>query len=219
MPGHPDDPSGAPAGRNRVRRTRILSRPADQFRTSLVPTVGAAVMLVLLLAAVNQLNDATTRDLARTNPGATELLEAQSLVMQTTLATGAIFYLFGVLAVGLIHSRRLMGALFAMHRRIRGIAEGDLAAPMRLRRNDYFHDVADSINDVVSGLRMQAQEDLADVNDLLAVIERSPYAGPLRDGMRESLEQIRDRKRLLLGLEEAPAGRREEEASILAFPR
>lgn len=218
MAAHQDDPSGAPSDRSRVRRTRILSRPADQFRTSLIPTVGAAVMLVLLLAAVHQLNDATTRDLAVSSPGARDLLETQALVMETTLATGAIFYLFGLLAIGLIHSRRLMGALFAMHRRIRRIAEGDLVAPMRLRRNDYFHDVADSINDVVTGLRIQAQEDLADVSDLLAVLERSPYAGPLRDGLMEGLEQIRARKRELLGVDESPAPERVE-ASILAFHR
>ena len=211
-----DDRAGAAAARDRSLRTGILSRPADQFRTSLVPTVGAAVLLVLLLAVVHQMNDATTRELASTNPAVQDLLEAQSLAMETALATGAIFYLFGVLAVGLIHSRRLMGALFAMHRRIRGIAEGDLAAPMRLRRGDYFHDVADSINDVVTGLRLQAKEDLADVTDMLAIIERSPYAGPLRDGMCEGLMQIRDRKRELLGMEEAP---RPAEAPILAFPR
>lgn len=213
-----DETSGEQAGRERVFRTRILSRPADQFRTSLVPTLGAAVMLVLLLAAVHQINAATTGELAAANPSARELLEVQAISMETTLATGAIFYLFGLLAVGLIHSRRLMGALFAMHRRIRGIAEGDLSAPMRLRRGDYFHDVADSIGEVVSTLRLQAREDLADVSDMLAVLDRSPYAGPLGEGLREGLEQIRDRKRSLLNITEQ-TGSEERESSILAFSR
>ncbi|HXI03047.1 MAG TPA: hypothetical protein VNI57_07700 [Candidatus Saccharimonadales bacterium] len=216
MPESRDVPDPQQGASVRVRRTRILSRPADQFRTSLVPTAAAAVMLVLLLAAVHGLNEGAAQQLAATNPALQEVLASQSKGMDATLATGAIFYLLGILGVGLVHSRRLMGALFAIHRRVRMLGEGDLVTPFRLRRGDYFHDVADSIRETISTLRMQAREDLADVQDLMSILDRSPYAGPLREGLRGTLEQMALRKRSLLGIQdEVP---REAEAPVLAFP-
>ena len=202
--------------RDRIHRPRrIFSRPADQFRTALVPTLGAAVLLVLLLAFVHRMNAAQVRDLTESNPAFGDVLEAQASGMETTLAMGAIVYLFGVLAVGLVHSRRLMGALFAMNRRLRRFVDGDLAADFRLRRGDYFHDVADSINSLASELRRQAMEDLADVDDLISVLDRSPQAGPLRDGLRGTLAGIRNRKRRLGDLpeQEPPARPRLVEAA------
>ena len=188
--------------RPRNRRRRILSRPADQFRTSLVPTIGAALLLFLLVTAVHYLTAARTRDLTQYNPAFRELLEDQALFMEATLATGAIAYLACLLIVGLFHSRRLMGALFAMDRRIRHLADGDLTTPLRLRRGDYFHDVAEGLNAAAASLRRQAEQDLADVDDLISILDRSPHAGPLRDGLRETLIEVRDRKRRLLGLPE-----------------
>jgi hypothetical protein len=217
MSARTDGPLSGKTPRSHARRTRILSRPADQLRTSLVPTLGAAVLLVLLLAAVHQVNDGATRELAESNPGFRNVLEAQALAMESTLATGAVFYLFGVLAIGLIHSRRLVGALFSIHRRIRMMAEGDLTASFHLRRKDYFHDVAESINESVCAFRLRAQEDLADVNDLLLVLDRSPYTGPVRDGLRETLKGIQDRKRTLLGMESEQDGA-PAERQVVAFP-
>ncbi len=211
----PHEPS-APA---RVRRTRFFTRTADQFRTSLVPTLAAALMLLALLSVVHRWNEAATRELAEANPGFQAVLESHSSALESTLALGAVFYIFGLLAVGLVHSRRMMGALFSMHRRIRKVAEGDLISRLRLRRGDYFHDVADSINDAISTLRMQAHEDLADVTDLLAILDKSPYAGPLREGLRETLETIRERKRALLGVVEDPARHPTEGAPVVLFPR
>lgn len=206
---------GAGESRPHARRTRLLSRPADQFRTSLIPTLGAAVLLVLLLAAVHQINARETGSLMTANPAFADALEAQSLSMETTFATGAIFYLFGLLAVGLIHSRRLMGALFALHRRIRQLGEGDLSPGFRLRRGDYFHDVAESLNETVACCQSRAREDLADVDDMISILERSPHAGPLRDGLICALEEMRDRKRDLLGMREREeiAGESETEST------
>jgi methyl-accepting chemotaxis protein len=188
--------------RPHARRTRILSRPADQFRTSLIPTLGAAALLLVLLAVVHSVNSARTSELAEANPAFRDVLEAQAVGLETTLAIAVVFYLVGILIVGLFHSRRLMGALFAMNRRIRGLADGDLATSFRLRRDDYFHDVAESINDAVASVRAEAREDLADVDDLISVLDRSPYAGPLRDGLRGTLEGVRERKLALLGISE-----------------
>jgi len=171
-----------------------------------VPTLGAAVLLIFLLAAVHQINTVRVRELAEANPGFSDVLDSQQIAMEATLAIGAVFYLFGVLAVGLVHSGRLMGALFAIHRRIRRLGEGDVTTPLKLRRGDYFQDVTEAFNSATAELRRRAGEDLADVDDLISVLERSPHAGPLRDGLRETLVEVRERKRRLLGVQE-DAGR------------
>lgn len=200
-----NSPAPEPAERTRTIRTTVFTRPADQLRTSLIPTLGAALLLVAYLAVVHQINLAKTAELAQANPAFREAIEAQAAGLETTLAAGAVLYLFGVLVVGLVHSRRLMGALFAMHRRIRRLAEGDLATRFRLRRGDYFHDVAESINEAAAEFHRQAAADLADLTDLIAILDRSPHAGPLRDGLRESLEEMRARKSRLLKLGGEPA--------------
>jgi len=199
--------------RSHRRRTQLLPRPADQIRTSLIPTLGSALLLVAFLAAVHQINRTRTAELEQANPAFSEALESHATDMETTIAAGAVIYLFGVLLVGLIHSRRLMGALFAMRRRIRRLAEGDLATRFRLRRSDYFHDVAESINEAAAAFQRDASADLADLNDLISILDRSPHAGPLRDGLRGTLEEMRARKRQLLGA----AAESEEEAQALSL--
>jgi len=198
--------TAAPAGPRPFRQRRVLGRPADQFRTTLVPTLGAAVLLVFLLAAVHQINTVRVRELAEANPGFSDVLDSQQVAMETTLALGAVFYLFGILTVGLIHSGRLMGSLFAIHRRLRRLSEGDVTTPFKLRRGDYFQDVTEAFNAATAELRRQAGEDLADVDDLISVLDRSPHAGPLREGLRETLAEVGERKRRLLCLQEE-AGR------------
>jgi len=158
------------------------------------------VLLVLLLAAVHQLNTARVRELAESNPGFADVLESQQIATETTLATGAVIYLLGVLAIGLVHSGRVMGALFAINRRLRRLGEGDVSSDLKLRRGDFFQDVAVACNGAVAELRRQATDDLADLNDLISALDRSPQAGPLRDGLRETLSELRDRKRRLLGI-------------------
>jgi methyl-accepting chemotaxis protein len=197
----------APAGPRPFRQRRFLGRPADQFRTTLVPTLGAAVLLVFLLAAVHQVNTVRVRELAEANPGFADVLDSQQIAMESTLAMGAVFYLFGVLTVGLVHSGRLMGSLFAIHRRLRRVSEGDVSTPFKLRRGDYFQDVTEAFNAATAELRRQAGEDLADVDDLISILDRSPNAGPLRDGLRETLVEVRERKRRLLGLPHEDVGR------------
>jgi hypothetical protein len=192
----------------RQRRRRILSRPADQFRTTLVPTLGAAILLVVLLTGLHHLTEARTRELAAANPGYADVLAAQSAQTEAALATGAIVYLFGILAIGLMHSRRMMGALFAIHRRILRLADGDLTTVLRLRRGDYFHDVAEAINTATLSARHEAEVDLADTDDLISILDHSPAAVGLRDGLRQTLVEIRARKRRLLDLEETPELRR-----------
>jgi hypothetical protein len=200
MPVSPSDPTPLPAGRRHRRRRRILSRPGDQFRTSLVPTLGAAVLLVILVAAVHHLASIRTHDLASTHPEHRSVLEDQARFIEQSLALGAIVYLFGIMGIGIIHSRRVMGALFAMDRRIRRLASGDLTSTLTLRRGDYFHDVADGINEASEALRRAASEDLADIDDLVHLIDRSPHGGPLSGRVRESLLAIKDRKAHMLDL-------------------
>jgi len=89
-------------------------------------------------------------------------------------------------------------ALFAIERRLRRIGEGDVTTALRLRRGDYFQDITESFNAATAELRRQAGQDLADVDDLLSALDRSPNAGPLRDGLRATLAEMRDRKRQLL---------------------
>lgn len=200
MPVSPSELTPIRAARRPRPRTRILSRPGDQFRTSLVPTLGAAVLLVLLVSAVHQLASVRTRDLVLAQPEYRSVLEEQAAFIEQSLALGAIVYLFGIMAVGIVHSRRVMGALFAMNRRIRRLAAGDLTSTLRLRRGDYFHDVADGINEATEAFRRAAAEDLADVDDLVHLLDRSPHAGPLSDRLRESLLAIKERKAQLLDL-------------------
>jgi len=198
--------SPAPGGPRPYQARRMLGRPADQLRTTLVPTLGAAILLVILLAVVHRINDSRVRVLSQTNPGFSDVLDAQQIDMETTLAAGAVVYLFGLLAIGLIHSGRTMGALFAIHRSLRRLEEGDVTTVLKLRRGDYFQDVAAAFNRANGEVRRQAEEDLADVDDLLSILDRSPHAGPLRDGLRETLLEVRDRKRKLLGKAQAEVG-------------
>jgi len=199
-----NSPVAETAERTRTIRTTLFTRPADQLRTSLIPTLGAAVLLVVYLAVIHQITMARAAELAQANPAFREAIDAQAAGQEATLAIGAVFYLLGVLVVGLVHSRRLMGALFAMHRRIRKLAEGDLATRFRLRRGDYFHDVAESINEAAAEFHRQAASDVADLTDIIAILDRSPHAGPLRDGLRESLDEMRARKLRLMKAEAEP---------------
>ncbi len=77
--------------------------------------------------------------------------------LKMTLAAGLAIGEFGGLAViyylGLRTSHKIAGPVFALERRMDGLASGDLATRLQFRQGDHFKETADKLNSTVDVLR------------------------------------------------------------------
>lgn len=91
------------------------------------------------------------------------------------------FEIMLVIFLGLFFSHRVAGPLFAMGRKLKAIAEGQVPSFVRLRKNDLLTTYADQLNDVITTLGRQRQ----DLENALADIS----AGNI-EGCKEKLEKL-----------------------------
>jgi len=81
---------------------------------------------------------------------------------------------------GIVFSHRLAGPLYRFKQTLRRIQDGDLAGEIELRKGDYFHDLCDEVNAMISQLRgdllhfRQASHDLAEQGEALVASGNLP---------------------------------------------
>lgn len=61
---------------------------------------------------------------------------------------------FGLVYLFIVYySHRVAGPVYKFARTLEGVCQGKLNEEINLRKHDYFHDVADRVNEVISGFR------------------------------------------------------------------
>jgi len=75
---------------------------------------------------------------------------------------------------GIVFSHRLAGPLYRFKETLKRIQDGDLAGEIKLRKDDYFHDLCKEVNSMIGNLRgdlihfRKASQDLAEQGEALA---------------------------------------------------
>ncbi|MEE9217903.1 MAG: hypothetical protein V3U98_02450 [Acidobacteriota bacterium] len=182
------------------RRRAFLVEWRYQLRSSLLPVISVALLLVLFIFTVHFANVAATRQLVGSAPNLKGMLEGQDRAQLFMILCAAGVYLLAVLILGLIESHRTVGALHHVEKRLHALRQGDWSTALQLRRGDNLQDLAQEVNLTLQYLHAQLREDLTSLDEALEHLESAVAPGhPLGD-VRRILNALRARKQgLLLG--------------------
>lgn len=201
------------------RRRAFVLEWRYQVRSSLLPLISVALLLVLFIVTVHLGNAEATRRVAQAAPNLRPLLESQDRAQLFLILCASGVYLLAVLILGLIDSHRTVGALHHIERRLEELRAGDWSRPINLRRSDNFQELGQTINQTVAYLRSGVEEDLAALDEGLDRLEGAVSPGHPLAEVRRILSALRSRKQRLLS-REAPAAepqRQEREAAPAVF--
>ena len=98
----------------------------------------------------------------------------------------------GIVILAILNSHRVAGALHKLGMHTQKISSGDLAAPVRLRRTDVLHELADDFNELSGHYRgVLAQLDIK-TRELAVAVDNLEKQAPA-DGDAGSSEKISER--------------------------
>jgi methyl-accepting chemotaxis protein len=138
------------------RRKRLLVNSAVQGRY-----VGLIALAVVAAVALFAVGVAIEGD--QTLP---------ALVVRLLVALS--LFLAGVVYIGLIFSRRLVGPIYAFARTLAQITRGEYTGALRLRKHDQFTELAEAFNRTLEALRTRAAEDVMLLDELATRIGQAP---------------------------------------------
>jgi hypothetical protein len=182
------------------RRRSFLIEWRYQLRSSLLPVVSVALLLVLFIVTIHLGNVDATRRLLESAPNLRPLLEGQDRSQLFLILCAGGVYLLAVVILGLIDSHRTVGALHHVEQRLRTLRQGDWRTPLSLRNSDNFQDLGDEVNVTLSFLRTHLEEDVASLDEAIDRLEGAVAPGHPLGEVRRILSALRARKQnLLLG--------------------
>ncbi|MCZ6779374.1 MAG: hypothetical protein O7F16_10480 [Acidobacteria bacterium] len=180
------------------RRRSFLVEWRYQLRSSLVPVVSVALLLVLFIVTIHLSNADATRQLVESAPNLQALLEGQDRTQLFLTLCAAGVYLMAVIILGLIDSHRTVGALHHVEKRLTSLRNGDWRSPMVLRHSDNFQDLGDALNVTLSYLRSHLEEDVSSLDEAIDRLEETVAPGHPLGELRRILVALRSRKKSLL---------------------
>ncbi|MEC4668198.1 MAG: methyl-accepting chemotaxis protein [Nitrospirota bacterium] len=156
------------------------------------------IFLVTLFVPLAIELDRLMLTLAKKERMLSELLSLHMLVWPPILGTLVLLSIHSVFL-----SHRVAGPLNQFRRLFKAIAEGNLCVRAKVRKHDYLAKEADSMNEMITTLRMRVQgieEQYGKVRDALAEHKRAFDSGSVQDMNRniKSLEEQMERLKMHL---------------------
>ncbi len=180
------------------RRRAFVIEWRYQLRSSLLPFVSVALLLVLFIVTIHLGDTESTRRVAQAAPNLKPLLEEQDRAQLFLVLGTAGAYLAAVLILGLIDSHRTVGALHHIERRLQELRAGDWHSSLQLRRSDNFQELGQAVNETLSYLHSGLEEDLAMLDEALESLSGAVSPGHPLAEVRRTLSALRSRKQQLL---------------------
>lgn len=187
------------------RRRAFVLEWRYQVRSSLLPVISVALLLVLFIVTIHLGNAEATRRVAQAAPNLKPLLEGQDRAQLFLILSAAGIYLLAVLILGLIDSHRTVGALHHVEQRLQTLRDGDWSSPLHLRRSDNFQELGQEINVTLGYLRSGVEEDLAALDEALERLEGAISPGHPLAELRRILSALRARKQRMIARQTSPS--------------
>ncbi len=100
----------------------------------------------------------------------------------------AVLAVIGAVA-GVFISHRIAGPVYRVKRVSEEIAKGNLSVSVKFRKGDELHDLADSMNSMISGIRTLVKEDRNAIDKIAAVSEKLTADLKKQEGLKEEVEK------------------------------
>lgn len=180
-----------------LRRRYVVSR--IQYRLILVQAsyfalLGGATFLAGIVPLLGELADPHA-DGARRLTSARILLFLNEHVLPYAVPLALLLFAHSVIV-----SHRIAGPLYRLRAVMRAMAGGDLSMRVKIRKHDWLQEEANSLDEVVSGLRGRLREIATDACELDRLLDLAPGADPtpnlraarrIVEGMRSQLRSFK----------------------------
>lgn len=200
--------SGRPGSHHPKRRFRnYLLVPSFQLKyTAMVVGVTVIVASVLGVVAYTYSQGQTEMLTAKRLETEGDAISAETIealqrygeeadrTVATSIVVGVLLLAMALGATGIIVTHRLVGPAYRLKMLLRGVRDGRLTVPSRLRKNDELQDIFEAFSEMVVSLRLAQEQQ---IGLLEAALERGRTAGVPAEAMLD-IEQLRDRLRASL---------------------
>lgn len=150
------------------------------------------VVLLSSLVAVLILYLYSRQEISSTFYSAHIQLRRVSDLLFPVIATGACISLVSGLALAIFLPQKIAGPIYKIQKSLTVIKDGVLTEEVRLRRNDIFMDLADSVNETTTALhgRIQTVKQIQQELDQLVATLENKQAEELSARQNEVLQQL-----------------------------
>jgi len=109
--------------------------------------------------------------------------------MRWSLVWVLLILLFAYFIINMFLYHHLMGPLYAIEKVLRMVADGDLTVWMPLRQGDELREVADTLEEMVGGIRRRLQTDMKKVDDVRQDLKKLSDKNPALKGDLDRLSE------------------------------
>ncbi len=175
------------------RRIFLIDKPF-QLRFSIYTVTWVAALGIAYPLIIQNMVDALIKVMRVTvdGPGLTQLLELKKQVTQQLIISqiGAVIVIF---VISIFVSHRIAGPIYKMRKFFSDLAKGDFSQSLHFRKTDYFQNLAQDYNSMVSGLRAHYTKNFDAAHAALARLEAcAPRAGEARKEVDEAISLLRE---------------------------
>ena len=125
----------------RIRRRSYVLDRRRQYRTALLTSGLAALLLIIVNTAFILLRTSQTMAITASAPQLGSTLTQQDSRTGTMLILASVIFVIGVFVITIAETHRTAGAVFAVCRALEGVSDGDYRTPLRLRPTDNLLDL------------------------------------------------------------------------------
>lgn len=154
----------------KIRRSRYVIDRRRQYRTALLTSGLAMILLIIVNTAFTVLRSSQTMVISAAAPQLESTLSQQDARVGMMLILVSIIFVIGVFAITIAETHRTAGAVYAVHRALERVVDGDYCTPLRLRPNDNLRDLRAPFNEMISTLRKTALADAEELDELAQAI-------------------------------------------------
>jgi nitrogen fixation/metabolism regulation signal transduction histidine kinase len=105
-----------------------------------------------------------------------ELLAHKQQTLMTVLVAGLSLLVLFIGVLGILITHKVAGPIYKMKRQLREVGEGVLRRPSKLRKGDELVHFFEAFEDMIDRLRQRQKYEVAQVDDVIASLERGADA-------------------------------------------
>lgn len=135
---------------------------------------------------------------AKYSPGITEQLVLQKNSLITILALWQLGFTCLIFVICIFFTHKIAGPIYKIRTHLQNIREGKSLEPVFLRRGDYFHELADELNETLDTIQEEYKRDFVYLGEVSSYISNLSLAVPedkkaVLNEITEKLGEIQER--------------------------
>jgi hypothetical protein len=166
-------------------RRQVLVNRRRQLRSALLATAPFAVILIVVNVLMNVLRAREAVAITAAAPTLGLMVKDSGRSEMVLEILASLLLLIGIFAVSIIETHRTAGAAFNIGRQLTQVGEGRFNTRLALRKGDNLTELVGPFNRMTQSLRVQAMNDVDQLEELAAGLENREGEGAVREVAEE----------------------------------